>query len=230
MAQTILPPGQHAVEGFPRFGTHLYHPPPAVPVDPRIEIIGAVQTPFSVPLTRLATIKRRHQTSDFHCVAGWSATGLRWNGVPFANFYRELIEPALAPGPAITHVGFGGLDRYWSFAEIEDALADDVLIADRLDGQPLGADHGAPVRLVSPGQYGFVSTKHLCLIEVRCSPPSKRFGRTPLIQAHARARVWEEERHAYLPARPLRPVYRLLIPPLRLLSARGGVGQADGDA
>ena len=28
-----LPPGQHAIEGFPRFGTHLHRPPPAVPTD-----------------------------------------------------------------------------------------------------------------------------------------------------------------------------------------------------
>ena len=41
----------------------------------------------------------------------------------------------------------------------EDALADGVLIADRLDGRPLDGDHGAPARLVSPNQYGFVSTK-----------------------------------------------------------------------
>ena len=41
----------------------------------------------------------------------------------------------------------------------EDALADGVLIADRLDGRPLDGDHGVPARLVGPNQYGFVSTK-----------------------------------------------------------------------
>jgi DMSO/TMAO reductase YedYZ molybdopterin-dependent catalytic subunit len=182
-----------------------------------------------VPLAQLATMKRREQTSDLHCVAGWSATGLRWAGVPLAAFCRELIKPALVPDGAVTHLGFGGLDGYRSFVTIEDALAEDVLVADHLDGKPLDADHGAPVRLVSPGQYGFVSTKHLCLIEVRCTPPSKTFGRTPLIQAHPRARVWEEERHPYLPAWSLRPVYRLLIPPLMFLSSRGSRKDADGD-
>jgi DMSO/TMAO reductase YedYZ molybdopterin-dependent catalytic subunit len=182
-----------------------------------------------VPLARLATMKRREQTSDLHCVAGWSATGLRWEGVPLATFYRDVIKPALVADGAVTHLGFGGLDGYRSFVTIEDALAKDVLIADHLDGQPLDSDHGAPVRLVSPGQYGFVSTKHLCLIEVRCTPPSKTFGRTPLIQAHPRARVWEEERHPYLPAWSLRPVYRLLIAPLMFLSSRGSRKDADGD-
>jgi DMSO/TMAO reductase YedYZ molybdopterin-dependent catalytic subunit len=225
-----LPPGQRRVDGFPRFGAHLHHPPPEIPVNPAIEIRGAVTESFSVSLARLATLQRREQTADFHCVAGWSATRLRWEGVPFAAFYRDVIEPALAPDKAVTHFGFGGLDGYRSFVTIEDALADDVLIAERLEGRPLDSDHGAPARLVSPSQYGFISTKHLCLIEVRCAPPSKTLGRTPLIQAHPRARVWAEERHPYLPPWSLRHVYRLLIPPFMLLSARGSRKDADGDA
>jgi len=226
----LLPPGQRRVDGFPRFGTHLHHPPPAIPAEPAIEIRGAVIEPLSVPLARLATLQRREQTADFHCVAGWSATGLRWEGVPFATFYREVIEPVLAPGTAVTHLGFGGLDGYRSFVTLEDALADDVLIAEHLDGRPLDSDHGAPIRLVSPNQYGFISTKHLCLVEVRSAPPSKTFGRTPLIQPHPRARVWAEERHPYFPAWSLRPVYRLLIPPFRFLGARRSRENVDGDA
>jgi DMSO/TMAO reductase YedYZ molybdopterin-dependent catalytic subunit len=216
-----LPPGQRRVDGFPRFGTHLHRPPPAIPADPAIAIRGAVTEPFSVPLARLAALQRREQVSDFHCVAGWSATGLRWEGVPFAAFYHEIVEPAVAPGEAVTHFGFGGLDGYRSYVTIEDALADDVLIAEHLDGRPLDPDHGAPARLVSPSQYGFISTKHLCVVEARSAPPAKPFGRTPLIQAHPRARAWAEERHRYLPAWPLRPVYRALIPPLKFISDRG---------
>jgi DMSO/TMAO reductase YedYZ molybdopterin-dependent catalytic subunit len=230
MPDRSLPPGQRSVEGFPRFGTHLHHPPPAIPADHAIEIRGAVTEPFSVPLARLATLSRREQIADFHCVAGWSASGLRWEGVPFAVFYREVIEPVLEPGKAVTHLGFGGLDGYRSYVAIDDALADDVLIAEFLDGRPLDSDHGAPARLVSPSQYGFINTKHLCLIEVRSTPPSRTFGRTPLIQAHPRARVWEEERHRYLPAWLLRPVYRLLIPPFMFLSARGSREDVDAGA
>jgi DMSO/TMAO reductase YedYZ molybdopterin-dependent catalytic subunit len=215
-----LPPGQRAVDGFPRFGTHLHHPPPSLPPDPVIEIGGAVTEPFSVPLARLAELPRRQLTADFHCVAGWSATGLRWEGVAFETFYGTIIEPALQPGVSISHVVFGGLDRYRAVVSIEDALAEDVLLAEGLDDRPLEPDHGAPVRVVSPRQYGFVSTKHLCRIEVRSAAP-RSFRRPPLIEPHPRARVWEEERHRYLPAWSVRPIYRLLIPPFRFLSARG---------
>jgi DMSO/TMAO reductase YedYZ molybdopterin-dependent catalytic subunit len=223
-----LPPGQHAVEGFPRFGTHFHHRAPAIPEDPAIEVIGPVAKPIRVPLAELARLPRRELSADFHCVAGWSATDLRWEGVAFRTFYGEVIEPALEPGPPVTHLAFGGLDGYRSFVSIEDALGDDVLIAEHLDGRPLDADHGAPVRLVSPSQYGFVSTKHLCRIELHAEEPAERYHRSLVTQAglnlvkpHPRARVWKEERHRYLPARAVRPVYRLLIPPIAFLSARG---------
>ena len=218
-----LPPGQRAVAGFPRFGTHLHHPPPAVPADPTVEIAGAVSEPVTVPVAELGTLPRRELTADFHCVAGWSATGLRWAGVAFADFHRRFIEPAIPPGVAVTHLVFGGLDGHRSVAVVEDVLAADVLIAEQLDGRPLDGDHGAPVRLVSPSQYGFVSTKHLCRIELRTTEPTD-VNATPvdrLLAAHPRARVWQEERHRHVPGRPLRVPYRLLIPPIRWLSARG---------
>jgi DMSO/TMAO reductase YedYZ molybdopterin-dependent catalytic subunit len=98
---------------------------------------------------------------------------------------------------------------------------------------------------VSPRQYGFVSTKRLCRIELHTAEPKENVGaasplaqmglRSGLIRRHPRARVWEEERHPSLPAWLLRPVYRLLIPPIAFLSARGSrrgragqmLGQAD---
>ena len=223
-----LPPGQRPVDGFPRFGTHFHRPPPAVPVDPVIEISGAVAKPLDVPLAELASLPRRELTADFHCVAGWSATNLHWEGVTFETFYGAVIEPSVPPGTSVTHVVFGGLDGYRSIVLLEDALADDVLIADRLDGRPLDGDHGAPARLVSPNQYGFISTKHLCRIELHTTEPSERYHPAPLIQIglqlvkpHRRARVWQEERHRYLPAWFVRPIYHLVIPAIRSLGAHG---------
>jgi len=219
-----LPPGQHPVEGFPRFGTHLYRPPPTVPVEPVIEVSGPVKASFALPLAELATLPRRELTADFHCVAGWSATNLRWEGVAFETFYRMIIEPTLQPDTSVTHVVFGGLDGYRSLASMQDALAEGVLIADRLDGRPLDGDHGAPVRVVSPDQYGYISVKHLCRIELHIAEPTGVYASPALrflLKPHPRARVWEEERHRDLPARALRPVYRLLIPPIAYLSARG---------
>lgn len=225
MVTSTLPPGQRRIEGFPRFGAHFNDPPPTVPDDPAIEIGGAVSQPVTVRVAALADLPRREQVSDVHCVAGWSATGLRWAGVPLAELYRRVVEPALTPGVTITHLAFVGLDGYRSFVTVEDALADDVLIADRLGGRPLDGDHGAPVRLVSPSQYGFISTKHLCRIEAHTREPLDPYHPSPLrqlglrlVRPHRRARVWREERHRYLPAWAVRPAYQLLIGPIRAAS------------
>ena len=227
-----LPPGQRRVDGFPRFGTHLHRPPPQVPHDPVIEIVGAATERQTVRVADLASLPRVVRDADFHCVAGWSATGLRWEGVAFATFYEQLVEPALTPGTGVTHLVFGGLDGFESAVVLDDALADDVLVADRLDGQPLDGDHGAPARFVSPSQYGYMSTKHLCRIEVRTSPPRlhslgaattvARWGlRSLLFGRHPRARVWEEERLPSVPATLLRPLYRAITPPIMAASRRG---------
>jgi DMSO/TMAO reductase YedYZ molybdopterin-dependent catalytic subunit len=229
--RSALPPGQRAVDGFPRFGTYLHRPPPEVPADPAIEITGAVNEPFRVPLARLGELPREELTADFHCVAGWSATDLHWEGIPFNAFYRTVIEPSLPPDATVTHLVFCGLDGHRSVVEIGDARSDDVLLADRLNGKELEPDHGAPIRLVSPLQYGFISTKHLCRIELhtqrppQTNPSGMRVGplkfRNPLIRPHRRARVWEEERHANLPAWLLRDVYWRLFLRMRRVSARG---------
>ena len=173
-----------------------------------------------------STLPRREIAADFHCVAGWSATDLRWEGVSFETLYRTLIEPALLPGATITHVVCRGLDGWEAAMTIEDALADDVLIAENLNGQPLDGDHGAPVRLVSPSQYGYFSVKHLSRIEVLTDLPHR--AENFLLRSHPRGRVWEEERHGGLAGWLVRPVYRTLIGPIKFLSARGARAVHDG--
>jgi DMSO/TMAO reductase YedYZ molybdopterin-dependent catalytic subunit len=148
---THLPPGQRRADGFPRFGGPFQADPPTLPANPALKITGAVREPVTVALSELSTLPRTEQTSDFHCVAGWSATGLRWEGVGFTTVYRSIIEPQLSP-TAVTHVVFCVVDGYRAIVSLEDALLQDVLLADRLDDVPLSLAHGAPLSLVSPQQ------------------------------------------------------------------------------
>lgn len=228
-----LPPGQRAVSGFPRFGVDLDHPPPTPPENLTIEVTGELTRRVSVRPDELLHLPRREVVAGLHCVAGWSAVGLTWAGVTFADLYGLRIEPALAAGARVAYVVFVGLDGFRSIVTLEDALQPNVLVADRLEGRPLTADHGAPVRLVSPDQYGFVSTKHLCRIELYPSEPVgfyhpnrgiQRALRT--VRPHRRARAAYEERHRYVPSLLLRPLYRSLVklpaPPLPLPGATSG--------
>ena len=215
-----LPPGQGLARTFPRFGAHFASPLPAVPAQPTIEVRGAVATPFDLSLAVLQELPRRTLVADFHCVAGWSVRNLRWEGVPFRTIWEDSILPHVEADAEITHLVFAGLDGYKSALTIEDALASDALIADRLDGAPLTGDHGAPVRLVSPAQYGYMNTKHLCRIELHTREPARprhaSAGRAFLLSfvaPHPRARVALEERHRHLPAWSLRFAYgRLILP------------------
>jgi DMSO/TMAO reductase YedYZ molybdopterin-dependent catalytic subunit len=216
-----LPPGQQHIEGFPRFGASTGGSAPTVPPNPVITITGAVAEPFDVPVAALVDLTRRELVADFHCVAGWTATGLRWEGVRFSDLYRTLIEPAIAEGAAISHLVFQGLDGVQAGVDIDDTMSDRFLIADRLDGEPLSPEHGAPARVVSPDQYGYISVKHLTRIELRTREPrdlhrSRLSTRLAMLvlQPHPRARVWEEERHRYLPSWMLRRIYRTTIGPI----------------
>jgi DMSO/TMAO reductase YedYZ molybdopterin-dependent catalytic subunit len=208
-----LPPGQHAIADFPRFGSHRSAPPPRVAEPSMIRVEGAVARRLEVPLARLAALPRRALIADFHCVAGWTAPGLHWSGVPFRSFYEKLIVPEARPDLGVSHVLFRGADGYRSVLTLEDALDDEVLLADQLGGVALGGDHGAPLRLLSPAQYGYKSAKHLCGIELHTRALADGHESAlpafalALLGPHPRARVALEERHRLLPTWLVRGPY-----------------------
>src|SRR6185436_19658550 len=95
---------------------------------------------------------------------------------------------------------------------LADLLAPDVLLADRLDGEPLSIAHGAPLRLVAPAHYGYKSIKHLNRIEFRRSSAGYRPIGFRFMQ-HPTARVANEERGQWFPGWLLRRLYRPLVGP-----------------
>jgi len=174
----------------------------------------------------IGKLRRKQVTADFHCVAGWSARDVRWGGVPLRPFYETVILPHVKSGAEISHLLLIGADGWKADVLMEDAMAPDVLLADRLDGAPIREEHGAPLRFVSPAQYGYKNVKHLVRIELHDHDPNDLPGalgpRMALlgVRAHPRGRVALEERHRYVPAWALRGVYRNVIYPMvvRLLA------------
>lgn len=208
-----LPPGQVEAKTFPRFGLGRFAR--RFPRDPHgldVVLRGDVATEVALG-ERLATLPRVELEADFHCVTTWSVRDLRWGGWRFREVYETLVVPLAKPAADATLLVLRGADGYCSSLPLVDALADDVLLADTLDGAPLGLAHGAPLRLVAPAHYGYKNCKHLAAIELWRDARNYRFPRPyPKLMDHPRARVAPEERGRFVPAWLLRPIYRLLVP------------------
>jgi DMSO/TMAO reductase YedYZ molybdopterin-dependent catalytic subunit len=216
-----LAPGQRVVADFPRFSDKPWRRLLVVPTHPGLRITGAVAHPCDVPFADLDELGRHERTADFNCVTTWCVRGLRWGGVSFRSFYDDIVVPRCRPSADVRWLRIVGHDAAAAFVALEDALGDDVLLADRLDGQPLTLVHGAPLRFVSPAQYAYKSVKHVASIELCVDQPTSTAG----AKEHPRARIALEERHSRYPAWIVRWPYRLVAPLTALLaerSARGG--------
>lgn len=210
-----LPPGQVEVEDFPRFGLGKFafrFPTKTAYVE--IEVRGDVATPL-VLREEFAALPRVDQVSDLHCVTTWTKRSIPWSGFRFRDFYEAIVEPRAKPHSGADLVVLRAQDGYDQCLPLEDLLAPDVLLADRLDGRPLPIAHGAPMRLVAPAHYGYKNLKHLRAIELWRDAREYRFAGLGFMD-HPRARVALEER-GRMPAWVLRRVYPALVPPIRWL-------------
>jgi DMSO/TMAO reductase YedYZ molybdopterin-dependent catalytic subunit len=99
-----------------------------------------------------------------------------WSGVPLA----ELLSQA-GVQPGATAVVFHGADsgdaenlppgtHYARAIPLEKAMNPATLLAYEMNGQPLPADHGFPLRALVPGWYGMDSVKWLTRIEILDRP------------------------------------------------------------
>jgi DMSO/TMAO reductase YedYZ molybdopterin-dependent catalytic subunit len=105
----------------------------------------------------LLDLPQVQQTTDFHCVTGWSVSDVRWSGVRFA----DLLATA-APLPSARALAFVSAEKpYVDTLTLPQALAHDALLAHSLDGRPLSREHGAPARVVMPRMYGYKGVKWL---------------------------------------------------------------------
>ena len=133
-----------------------------------------------------------------------------WGGYRFRDIYDFYLAPIAMPN--IAGIVFRCQDGYRTSLPLDDLLADEVMLADELNGEPLSAKHGQPLRLVAPAHYGYKNPKHLKAIELRTEISSfQPVG--PKFMAHPRARVSQEERGVAISGKILRFLYRPLIKP-----------------
>lgn len=207
---SLLPPGQRERKDFPRFGLTQFARRFPRELSPKLDIVGSVDHELHLA-DPLGDLPRIEQVCDFHCVTTWSSRSLRWGGVRFTDFYERIVVPQVSPHPEATLVALRGQDSARTGMLLEDLLAPDVLLADTLGGQPLSIEHGAPLRLVVPGHYGYKSVKYLSRLEFRNPKDEYRVSAFRFMD-HPRARVRFEERGRGAPGWLLRLLYRPLIP------------------
>ncbi len=122
-----------------------------------------------------------------HCVTRWSRLGNLWEGAST----RELLSGAKVHSQArfvLVHAYDNG---YATNVPLEDLLAEDALLVDTHDGQPLSAEHGGPVRLIVPRLYAWKSAKWVKGFELLAED---RAGFWENGGYHMRGDPWKKER------------------------------------
>ena len=116
---------------------------------------------MSLDFAGLCALPQVDNESDFHCVTTWSRLNLRCRGARVST----LLALAGLHDDA-SHLMCHGSVGYTTNVALEEALKDDVLVANTVDGEPLPDEHGGPVRMVTPQLYAWKDSKWLCRIEV----------------------------------------------------------------
>jgi sulfite oxidase len=168
---------------------------PQPDLDPRRPVVsvgGAVEKTLQLRLADLDAMASKTSTVTLEC-AGNGRTELRpqpagepwglgavgtaeWSGVPL----RAVLESA-GLRPQVQEILAIGADRgrppdladeipFARSLPLDKAMDPDTLLALRMNGEPIPAEHGAPVRLIVPDWYGMASVKWLDRIEALEAP------------------------------------------------------------
>jgi len=126
----------------------------------RLEVDGACANPHTLDWRAFMALDQVDDVSDFHCVTGWSKLDVPWRGVRFATV-AALVEPDVEA----THIVCHAYDGYDTNLPLAEALKDDVLLVHGAEGKPLPAEHGGPVRMITPQLYAWKGAKWIRRIE-----------------------------------------------------------------
>jgi methionine sulfoxide reductase catalytic subunit len=133
--------------------------------DYRLVVGGLVAHPVELSLADLEGLAKREHITMQHCIQGWTGIA-RWSGVPMAALIR-LVEPLPAARvAAFFSYGeslYGG--AYYDTQRLDNLLKPECLLALEMNGKPLPAVYGAPLRLRVENQLGYKMVKWIERIE-----------------------------------------------------------------
>ncbi len=149
-----------------------------------VRVCGLVERPRSISLDELAKMEQVKVVSVMQCAGNgrafyaakakapggqWHHGGManvEWEGVPLKAVLDRLNVGPSADARWLTANGADesplptGADLIKSY-NLEDKALDNALLALKLNGEPIAAVHGGPVRLIIPGFYGNMNVKWL---------------------------------------------------------------------
>jgi DMSO/TMAO reductase YedYZ molybdopterin-dependent catalytic subunit len=147
----------------------------------RLDVTGLVKQPLSLTIDQLKARPRQEVTFTLEC-SGNTGLPFFWGGVGNATWVGTALAPLLQEAGILDRgkeiVFFAhdigkqkvrDMDLTSPFARsmsVADAMSPDNLLCYEMNGQPLEAGHGAPLRLLTPGWYGVANVKWLDRIEV----------------------------------------------------------------
>ncbi len=130
----------------------------------RLKMDGLVERPLAFSLEELKGHPAVERTLTLECISnpigGPYIGNARWEGVEL----RPLLEAAGVRKEARYAVLYGA-DGLTTGHPRERLEAGDILLAYRMNGQPLPVAHGFPLRILIPGKFGMKQPKWLTQIE-----------------------------------------------------------------
>ena len=118
-------------------------------------------------LADIQALPRVEMTTELKCIEGWSMV-VHWAGARLSDFLaryplatRAASPPTRSTRPPTWRPTWACVtpdEKYYVGLDMDSALHPQTLLCYEMNGQPLTAAHGAPLRLVTPLKYGI---KHL---------------------------------------------------------------------
>ena len=131
----------------------------------KLKVTGLVENPVALSLNDLRSLGREEFITMHHCIQGWTGIA-QWGGLPM----KKLIEH-VRPKPSAKVIAFYSFgpslftSTYYDTQTMENALKPECLLALEMNGEPLPAIHGAPLRLRVENQLGYKMVKWIERIE-----------------------------------------------------------------
>jgi DMSO/TMAO reductase YedYZ molybdopterin-dependent catalytic subunit len=121
-----------------------------------LQVEGMVTRPGAFSLADLKSLSATTQVTQLACEEGWSFIA-EWTGVRVGDLLNSV-----GVLPQAKYMVYLSLDpEWWDSIDMAEAMHPQTLLTYSMNGQDLTEDHGAPLRLRVPRQFGYKSVKYL---------------------------------------------------------------------